>query len=163
MDKLIKKQQLAAKLFEFTVLQDLDNEQSERHLPAFKGQNKILVALSEEENISQKDLADRLGISVQSVAEFVAKLLKKGYITKKKAPQDGRIQLVKLTDKGRKEAEKSRFYIPPYLDDLSASEQEQLLQIIDKLNLRIKNNLRVSGLKNIGTKLRLNNLDKKIK
>ncbi|USS84597.1 MarR family transcriptional regulator [Fructilactobacillus myrtifloralis] len=163
MDKLIKKQQLAAKLFEFTVLQDLDNEQSERHLPAFKGQNKILVALSEEENISQKDLADRLGISVQSVAEFVAKLLKKGYITKKKSPQDGRIQLVKLTDKGRKEAEKSLFYIPPYLDYLSEDEQSQLLKIIDKLNLSIKNNLRVSGIKNIGTKLRLNNLDKKIK
>ncbi|MFG1200349.1 winged helix-turn-helix domain-containing protein [Pediococcus acidilactici] len=56
------------------------DEQAERHLPVFKGQNKILVALSEGDNISQKELSQRLGISVQSIAEFIAKLLKKTVI-----------------------------------------------------------------------------------
>lgn len=62
------------------------DEQAERHLPVFKGQNKILVALSEGDNISQKELSQRLGISVQSIAEFIAKLLKKATLPNKSRP-----------------------------------------------------------------------------
>ena len=55
MADLIEKHQLAAKLFEFTSLQHLADEQVERHSPVFRGQNKVLVALSEGDNISQKE------------------------------------------------------------------------------------------------------------
>ena len=48
MADLIEKHQLAAKLFEFTSLQHLADEQVERHSPVFRGQNKVLVALSEK-------------------------------------------------------------------------------------------------------------------
>ena len=105
MADLIEKHQLAAKLFEFTSLQHLADEQVERHSPVFRGQNKVLVALSEGDNISQKELAERLEMSVQSTAEFVTKLVKKDFVTKTKSPTDGRIQLIKLTEKGRREAD----------------------------------------------------------
>ncbi|MCT3024643.1 MarR family transcriptional regulator [Pediococcus pentosaceus] len=160
-DKLIEKHQLAAKLFEFTTLQNMADEQAERHMPVFKGQNKILVALSEGDNISQKELSQRLGISVQAIAEFITKLVKKGYITKTKSSTDGRVQLIKLTEKGSKQAQKSLFYIPEYLDYLNEDEQNQLVAILDKMNEGIRDNLQLNGIQNIGTRLRFGQLKRK--
>ncbi|MHC5566363.1 MarR family winged helix-turn-helix transcriptional regulator [Pediococcus acidilactici] len=162
LDKLVKKHQLAAKLFEFTALQNMADEQAERHLPVFKGQNKILVALSEGDNISQKELSQRLGISVQSIAEFIAKLLKKGYVTKQKSPTDGRVQLIKLTEKGKKEAKKSLFYIPEYLDYLNDDERAQLAAILDKMNNGIRKDLKLHGIQNIGNRIRFSQLKRHI-
>lgn len=161
MDDLMEKHQLAAKLFEFTSLQNLANEQVERHSPVFKGQNKVLIALREGDNISQKELAERLDMSVQSTAEFINKLIKKSSVSKSKSPTDGRIQLVKLTDKGRREAEKSLFYIPEYIDYLDPKEWRELSSILDKLNDGIRSNLNLSGIQNIGTRIMLNQLDRK--
>ncbi|MGR3741208.1 MarR family winged helix-turn-helix transcriptional regulator [Companilactobacillus sp. DQM5] len=158
---LIEKHELAAKLYEFTALQNMANEQVERHSPVFRGQNKILVALSEEDNISQKKLAEELNMSVQSTAEFVNKLIKKGLVTKNKSLKDGRVQLVKLTEKGRHEAEKSLFYIPEYIDYLEPEEWTQLAKILDKMNDGIRKNLKIEGIQNIGTRIMLKQLDKK--
>lgn len=158
---LIEKHQLAAKLFEFTSLQNLANEQVERHSPVFRGQNKVLIALSEGDNISQKELAERLNISVQSTAEFIAKLIKKNLVTKAKSPTDGRIQLVKLTDKGRREAEKSLFYIPEYIDYLEPEEWTELANILDKMNDGIREHLKLDGIQNLGTRIMLSQLDRK--
>lgn len=158
---LIEKHQLAAQLFEFTSLQNLANEQAERHSPVFKGQNKVLIALQEGDNISQKELAERLNMSVQSTAEFINKLIKKNSVTKTKSQNDGRIQLVKLTEKGRREAEKSLLYIPEYLDYLDPKEWSELSHIIDKLNNGIRDNLNLNGIQNIGTRIMLSHLDRK--
>lgn len=161
MADLIEKHQLAAKLFEFTSLQHLADEQVERHSPVFRGQNKVLVALSEGDNISQKELAERLDMSVQSTAEFVAKLVKKDFVTKTKSPTDGRIQLIQLTEKGRHEAEKSLFYIPEYLDYLSPEEWTQLAAMLDKMNDGIRDHLKLDGIQNLGTRIMLSQLNRK--
>ena len=154
MADLIEKHQLAAKLFEFTSLQHLADEQVERHSPVFRGQNKVLVALSEGDNISQKELAERLEMSVQSTAEFVAKLVKKGFVTKTKSPTDGRIQLIKLTEKGL-------FYIPEYLDYLDPEDWTQLAAMLDKMNDGIRDHLKIDGIQNLGTRIMLSQLDRK--
>lgn len=161
MDEMLEKHQLAAKLYEFSALQDIANEQAERHSPVFKGQNKILIALSDGDNISQRELSLRLGISVQATNEFVTKLQKKGYLTKTKSPTDGRVQLIELTEKGRKEARKSLFYIPEYLDYLNHEEQQQLGKLLDKLNNGIQSHLQLDGIKNIGTRIRFSQLKRK--
>lgn len=161
MDDMLEKHLLAAKLYEFATLQDIADEQAERHSPVFKGQNKILVALSEGDNVSQKELSLRLGISVQSTSEFVSKLQKKGYVTKQQSETDGRVQLIKLTKKGSKAANQSLFYIPEYLDYLNETERQELSTILDKLNEGIQDNLQLNGIKNIGTKIRFSQLKRK--
>lgn len=161
MADLIEKHQLAAKLFEFTSLQHLADEQVERHSPVFRGQNKVLVALSEGDNISQKELTERLEMSVQSTAEFVTKLVKKDFVTKTKSLTDGRIQLIKLTEKGRREAEKSLFYIPEYLDYLDPEDWTQLAAMLDKMNDGIRDHLKIDGIQNLGTRIMLSQLDRK--
>jgi DNA-binding MarR family transcriptional regulator len=160
MADIVEKHQLAAKLFEFSSLQHLADEQAERHSPVFRGQNKILVALSEKDNLPQKDLAQQLDMSVQSVGEFITKLQKKDLVTKTKSPTDGRVQLIQLTDKGRREAEKSLFYIPDYLDYLTPEEWRILDQLLEKMNTGIRNDLQLDGIQNLGTRLLLGRLDR---
>jgi DNA-binding MarR family transcriptional regulator len=161
MADLIEKQQLASEIFEFTSLQHLADEQAERHSPVFRGQNKILVALAQEDGVSQKELTDRLGMTAQSTAEFITKLVKKGFITKTKSESDGRVQLITLTEKGRKEAEKNLFYIPEYIDYLEPKEWGQLSALLEKMNQGIRENLNVKGIQNLGTKILLNQIDRK--
>lgn len=161
MDDLIEKHQLVAKLFEFSSLQNLSDEQNERHSPFFRGQNKILVVLSEEDNISQKEIAKRLNLSSQSVTEFISKLVKKNLVIKTPSSTDKRIQLIKLTEKGRSQAEKSLFYIPDYIDYLTEDERKVLITLIDKLNEGIRSDLNIHGIQNLGTRIMLRRLDKK--
>ncbi|WP_274598178.1 MarR family winged helix-turn-helix transcriptional regulator [Weissella confusa] len=102
-----------------------------------------------------------MDMSVQSTAEFVAKLVKKDFVTKTKSPTDGRIQLIQLTEKGRHEAEKSLFYIPEYLDYLSPEEWTQLAAMLDKMNDGIRDHLKLDGIQNLGTRIMLSQLDRK--
>ncbi|MFG1200499.1 winged helix DNA-binding protein [Pediococcus acidilactici] len=99
---------------------------------------------------------------MQSIAEFIAKLLKKGYVTKQKSPTDGRVQLIKLTEKGKKEAKKSLFYIPEYLDYLNDDERAQLAAILDKMNNGIREDLKLHGIQNIGNRIRFSQLKRHI-
>src|SRR6202521_2469784 len=47
------------------------------------------------------DLADRLGVSRQAVAQAVAALERNGYVTREPSPVDARAQIIELTPRGR--------------------------------------------------------------
>ncbi|MGO9509029.1 MAG: MarR family winged helix-turn-helix transcriptional regulator [Mycobacterium sp.] len=47
------------------------------------------------------DLADRLGVSRQAVAQAVAALERNGYVTREPNPDDARAQIIELTPRGR--------------------------------------------------------------
>jgi DNA-binding MarR family transcriptional regulator len=47
------------------------------------------------------DLADRLGVTRQAVAQAVAALERNGYVTREPNPEDGRAQIIELTPRGR--------------------------------------------------------------
>ena len=66
-----------------------------------RGQGRILAALQMKDGISTRDLSYLLGLAVSSLNEFLSKLEKGGYITREPSEQDGRVMLVKLTEKGK--------------------------------------------------------------
>lgn len=141
MNQDITKQQLAERLFEFTWLQHLDMEEHERSERMFQGQNKVLIALAEEDNLPQKELAQRLDLTPQSTAEFVNKLVKKGFATKIASPTDRRVQLIRITEKGQTEASKNVAAIPEYLDYLTNDEQQELTALLGKIIDGMRDNL----------------------
>jgi DNA-binding MarR family transcriptional regulator len=47
------------------------------------------------------DLADRLGVSRQAVAQAVSALERNGYVTREPNPDDARAQIIELTPRGR--------------------------------------------------------------
>ena len=51
--------------------------------------------------VHASDLADRLGVTRQAVAQAVAALERNGYVTREPNPEDGRAQIIELTPRGR--------------------------------------------------------------
>lgn len=101
-----------------------------------RGQGRILAALKMQDGISTKELSYILGLAVSSLNEFLAKLEKRGYITRVPFENDKRVILVKLTKKGRAEQQ-----IPfdqdgnfdAIFDCLTEDEQKNLNTYLDKL------------------------------
>ena len=75
---------------------------------------QILSEISKQEaHLKQKDLADRLGITVQAVSENIKSLIDEGYITSK----DGRSPY-KITQEGIKKVKKDAVTLRKYSDSV---------------------------------------------
>jgi len=88
------------------------------------------------DGISTKDLSYLLGLAVSSLNEFLAKLEKRGFITREPSEQDKRVMLVKLTDKGRsytRKPEDEGSDLESVLACLTKEEQAALGASLDKL------------------------------
>lgn len=66
-----------------------------------RGQGRVLAILKKKDNISTRDLAIILGISVSALNFLLNKLEKNGFIVKENSLEDKRVLQVKLTEKGR--------------------------------------------------------------
>ncbi|NEG69188.1 MarR family winged helix-turn-helix transcriptional regulator [Bifidobacterium choloepi] len=69
-----------------------------------RGQGRVLMALRLGRRVSQRDLALRLGLSRQAVAEVVKKLEAGGFLVREPSAADNRMMLVSLTRKGHEVA-----------------------------------------------------------
>ncbi len=125
----------AGKLAEYEQLSKIYDDivkQTRPHLTV-EGQGKILLALTDEDHQSQRQLATHLGMSPQSTSEFVAKLAKRNLVTLTKSTKDRRVNLVSLTDAGRQEIASAAQEVPPFLQALSEAEQDQLAALLTKI------------------------------
>lgn len=137
----------AGKLVEFDLLQNIaedDSRHESDYKMLFQGQGKILLALSDQDNLSQSELVKRLDMTAQSTAEFVKKLENKGLVSRKKSATDRRVTIVSLTESGRLELEKRIQVIPEYLRVLSEAELEQFNNILDKINQQMYRDIKDS-------------------
>ena len=140
MPNLVKQKNAAAKLMEFGMVRHTvdnmyhRNPDENEHRLMFQGQGKILVALSQHDGISQKELATNLDLTAQSTAEFVNKLVNKGLVTKEKSQKDRRVTIITLTKSGREIATKESAKIPEFLNVLTDEELDQFTSILTKLN-----------------------------
>ncbi len=66
-----------------------------------RGQGRILALLKIKDGVSTKDMTSVLGIRTSSLNELLSKLEAKDYIMREQSEEDGRVMMVKLTDKGR--------------------------------------------------------------
>jgi len=141
MPNLMKQRNAAGKLIEFGMVRHTADEIAHRthadkgdHQSPFQGQGKILLALSQADGLSQKELATRLNLTAQSTAEFVNKLVKKRLVTKEKSTADRRKTIIRLTNLGRQTATKELAKVPEFLNVLSDEELDQLTAILTKIN-----------------------------
>jgi len=140
MANLMNQGKTAGKLVAFGMLQNIaedDVQHESDYKMLFQGQGKILLALSDDDQLSQKDLVERLDMTPQSTAEFVRKLEKKGLVTREKSATDKRVTIVSLTAAGRLETQQRVQVIPEYLRVLNDEELGQLDHILDKINDRM--------------------------
>ncbi|MBA2316672.1 MAG: MarR family transcriptional regulator [Euzebyales bacterium] len=65
------------------------------------GQDLLLLELSRAEGMSQRQLADRLGVEQPTVGIALRRLEAAGFVQRRPAPDDARVRLVALTEQGR--------------------------------------------------------------
>ncbi|WAL68812.1 MarR family transcriptional regulator [Amycolatopsis cynarae] len=73
-----------------------------RELGLFPGQEIMLLQLWDSDGQSQTSLGRTLGIDHSTVAKSVRRLEDAGLVTRTRSPQDRRVTLVHLTDRGRR-------------------------------------------------------------
>jgi DNA-binding MarR family transcriptional regulator len=60
----------------------------------------VLVTVSIWEGLSQTELVEKTGIDRSTLADIVRRMLKKGYLQRRRTKEDARAYAVKLTDEG---------------------------------------------------------------
>ncbi len=63
-------------------------------------QYAVLVAVSQNEGLSQTQLVEKTGIDRSTLADIVRRMLKKGLLQRRRTKDDARAYAVKLTDEG---------------------------------------------------------------
>jgi DNA-binding MarR family transcriptional regulator len=95
----------------------------------------VLMAVAEEEGLTQTELVGRTGVDRSTLADIVARLLARGLIQRRRAKSDGRAYAIKLTAQGSKAlrdcepgavAADSRL-----LDALPPAKREEFLESLD--------------------------------
>lgn len=66
-----------------------------------RGRGRVLSLLKQHDGVSTKEMASIMGIRVSSLNEVLGKMEKEGYVERFPSPDDRRVMLVWLTDKGR--------------------------------------------------------------
>jgi len=107
---------------------------------AYRGQGRILSLLMSEPEVSQKDLAGRLDISRQGLAELLGKLEKNGYIERYPSENDKRMLMVKLTEDGKTAAEVSALSVSSLTDLLNTLNEKDQIYLSSILSKIIRDN-----------------------
>ena len=100
-----------------------------------RGQGRVLALLAVKPETTQRELSFLLDMRQQSLSELLAKLEEKGFVTREKSEQDGRVTVVKLTEAGAAAAPTAQQMgnHDDVLDCLSDEEQEQFETLVDKV------------------------------
>lgn len=103
-----------------------------------QGQGRILALMKKVNVITQKELADILGIRQQSLGELLLKLEQNGYVIRKQSQEDKRMMVVEITKKG-KELEFEKNDLSEIFDCLDEQEQQNLKDYLYRISERLEN------------------------
>lgn len=123
------------------------NEAHDFSLPRFD----ILAQLDRaEDGLVLGEVSKRLMVSAGNVTSLVEGLVASGHITRSTATQDRRAQVIRLTDKGRREfrrmAKDHSDWIASYFAQLAPKDTEKLMELLGKLKQSVRQGI-VSGQK----------------
>ena len=109
----------------------------------YQEQHRLLMRLSDNRDFaSQRELAEKLGISTATLAVSLKKLEKGGYLEKKMDEKDNRVNRITITEKGEAVVADSLRYFSEVdgraMAGFSEREKEQLRMFLD----RVSENLR---------------------
>ncbi|SEQ38142.1 MarR family winged helix-turn-helix transcriptional regulator [Piscibacillus halophilus] len=101
-------------------------------------QSHILFEVGRQHHPSMRDIANTLGVDITTFSRQVKSLINKGYITKTPHPDDQRIQILQLTEKGAQLEKDIDQYMNESLDQifsqLNEDERQTVTYSIDLLN-----------------------------
>ena len=98
-----------------------------------RGQGNVITFLAQHPDVTQKELAQALGVIPASLSEVLMKLERKGLVERKKDENDRRLVRVRLTEEGKKNLEQPDETLSDPFQTLTQEEQETLKQLLSKL------------------------------
>ncbi len=122
-------------------LQSLNGEESNDEISM--GQYRMLAVIHSRGQISIGDLVGTMGSAQSTTSEVAARLSKAGLIVKNRSPDDGRIVLLGLTERGkqllRRRKKGVRAVYQKLLSSFSDKEKELFIKSICALNEILEN------------------------
>ncbi len=116
-----------------------------------RGQSRLLSKLSDNEEINQRELTNRMNVSPATLTRIVQNMERNGFITRTISQKDQRNTIIKLTPKGAETKDllnkKLKAVDKKIFEDFTTDEKEilhnYLLRIQDKLQeeMKIENNI----------------------
>ncbi len=67
----------------------------------YLGQEMVLQNLWQEDKLTQSELANRVGVQIQTIHKMIRRMEKAGLVTKHADEKDGRVSRIHLTSTGR--------------------------------------------------------------
>ncbi len=97
----------------------------------------LLVAVDQRPGASQSQIAQDIGLDLNTCSDLVARTVGKGLLCRDRSPLDARSFWLRLSDDGRRlleeHAGKSERYVDALAARLSEQEREQLVALLRKL------------------------------
>lgn len=105
------------------------------------GQGGLLWTLKNNDGVSQKKLAEKLGVKPPSITVMIKKLEAEGYLTKEQDEKDQRITRIYITSEGEKIAACMKEALEILGKEVFTDFKEEELILLRRLLLQIKDNL----------------------
>ena len=112
-----------------------------RDLKIHPGHCGMLWGLSQNDGLSQKELASKMGITPPSITVMIRKMEAEDLIEKHQDEKDQRITRIYITEKGRKIAENMDDALHQLEKEAFANMSEQEIMLLHRLLLQMKENL----------------------
>lgn len=117
----------------------IDSELKEARIGA--GQVSFLRALQHEDGINQETLTANFGVNKATTARAIAKLVKEGYVTRKRDKADKRAYKIYLTKKGQEMELKLKAVLQQLTESLSTglteAEKASVIRLLAKMSQNI--------------------------
>ena len=99
---------------------------------------EVITEVARNPEINLTELSQLLGVTKATLSPIVNRLEKKGYLSKKQSPNNSKIRLLSLKDKGLKaiqgmEAYASKF--GEYMDDVTETELKSYIRLLGKMEM----------------------------
>ena len=108
------------------------------HADHYREQSRLLLLISENDGVIQRDLAEEMDVRPSSMTEMLAKMEQLGLIERRQDEKDQRVMHIFLTEQGKSEAMESQGATKTMTDVLfggmSEEEISQMLSLTEKLS-----------------------------
>lgn len=111
----------------------------------YHGQPHMLFVLSEEDGLSQKELAERLNIKASTITVMLKRMENANLVIRKQDKKDKRISRVYITKEGREISQKAIIVMKNIGDECFGSFSQEESLVLKRLFIEMKDNLIVAS------------------
>jgi DNA-binding MarR family transcriptional regulator len=105
-------------------------------------EGRVLYEIAHIENCSAKKIREKVSIDEGYLSRIIEKFIQKGLITKSPSPEDRRLHIISLTEKGQQEFaslnEHSDRLITQMIEKLSEPERAELVGMMEKIHAMLE-------------------------